>query len=117
MLKKAFRLNTGAFKHVFTHGQEKKYSNFLVKWLDERESARFGVAVSKKLKLNAVARNKHRRMVYDGIQECEKISNLDKWVVFILLRNITPDNNTRIKKEINEILTFLNNEVASNETN
>lgn len=117
MLKKKFRLNSDSFKYVFTKGHEKIYHYFLVKWVEEKDSSRFGVAVSKRLNVSGVSRNLQRRKIYIAIQEVKNYEKLNKWVVFILLKRITKYNESDVKSEVLNILKQLENEETVNEAN
>jgi ribonuclease P protein component len=63
----------GSLKYVYRHGHTVRGPLFAIKSVDnpKRKSYRLAVVVSKKVNKSAVARNRIRRRLYEGVREME----------------------------------------------
>lgn len=113
MLKKTFKLNTKQYKSVFEKGKEQRFSFFLVKWFDETNDSRFGFGFSSRLKLAPTRRNYLKRRLYAYLKTKEEHVDMRKWVVFMVMKEVTKENIASIYKEIDEIIIYLTHETNS----
>lgn len=113
VLKKSFRLDTKQYKSVFEKGEKHRFSTFLVKWFNETKDSRFSFGFSSRLKYSQTEKNYIKRRLYTYIGEKKNYNNMNKWVVFIIMKEIHKNNIEETFTEFDEIITFLNNEMVA----
>lgn len=99
----------GSLKYVYRHGHTVRGPLFAIKSIDnpKRSSYRLAVVVSKKVSKSAVARNRIRRRLYEGVRTLDD-GNLKPVDIVLSVYNeavlTEPNNNLnkQLKKQLQE---------------
>ncbi len=99
----------GSLKYVYRHGRTVRGPLFAIKSIDnpKRSSYRVAVVVSKKVNKSAVARNRMRRRLYEGVREMDPAITKPYDIVLTVYNEVVSEEpwanlNKQLKKQLKE---------------